>query len=495
MSEPERLVQPQSRPAEGARERVWMPARWRLHRQWRDALLRRMLALADVSAVLVVSVALATFVSGDVHQALWSAFFLPLWILLAKLFGLYDRDQRSLRHLTVDEIPTILMWALTGTAVVSVVMLIVASESLEVSTALRMWAIVASAAFVFRATMRWIWRRLVPPEATLIVGEGPLAEATRRKVEIFTDMHVVLAGTRVELPAEELRENPEWADRIDRIVLASHQIDETLIAELVTFCRKEQIKLSVVPPARGMFGTAVQLDHIADLPVVEYNTWAPSRSTLALKRVLDTVVSLGALILLSPLFVLIALAIKLDSRGPIVFGQRRAGFAGPPFRGYKFRARGSNAEELLPQRVSIAELHDPMFKLPNDPRVTRVGRVLRRTSLDELPQLWNVLRGEMSLVGPRPDVVEQVANYSEHDRGRLAVEPGITGLAQINGREEIPWPERIEQDLWYIQNWSLVLDAKILLRTVTQLLRTDERPLVDTMNIERARAREKAEST
>src|SRR6266545_4519643 len=462
MSEPERLVQPQSRPAEGARERVWMPARWRLHRQWRDALLRRMLALADASAVLVVSVALATFVSGDVHQALWSAFFLPLWILLAKLFGLYDRDQRSLRHLTVDEIPTILMWALTGTAVVSVVMLIVASESLEVSTALRMWAIVASAAFVSRATMRWIWRRLVPPEATLIVGEGPLAEATRRKVEIFPDMHVVLAGTRVELPAEELRENPEWADRIDRIVLASHQIDETLIAELVTFCRKEQIKLSVVPPARGMFGTAVQLDHISDLPVVEYNTWAPSRSTLALKRVLDTVVSLGALILLSPLFVLIALAIKLDSRGPIVFGQRRAGFAGRPFRVYKFRTMVSNAEELLPQLVSIAELHDPMFKLPNDPRVTRVGRVLRRTSLDELPQLWNVLRGEMSLVGPRPEEVEVVSLYQPAHRFRRAVKPGLTGPMQVFGRGQLTLEERLAVEREYIENLSLGRDLRIL---------------------------------
>src|SRR6266542_483194 len=408
MSEPERLVQPQSRPAEGARERVWMPARWRLHRQWRDALLRRMLALADASAVLVVSVALATFVSGDVHQALWSAFFLPLWILLAKLFGLYDRDQRSLRHL--------------------------------------------------------------PPEATLIVGEGPLAEATRRKVEIFPEMHVVLAGTRVELPAEELRENPEWADRIDRIVLASHQIDETLIAELVTFCRKEQIKLSVVPPARGMFGTAVQLDHIADLPVVEYNTWAPSRSTLALKRVLDTVVSLGALILLSPLFVLIALAIKLDSRGPIVFGQRRAGFAGRPFRVYKFRTMVSNAEELLPQLVSIAELHDPMFKLPNDPRVTRVGRVLRRTSLDELPQLWNVLRGEMSLVGPRPDLVEQAANYTAHDRRRLTVEPGITGPMQVYGRGALGFDERLAVEREYIENLSLTRDLRIIALTLTAVV-------------------------
>ena len=130
-----------------------------------------------------------------------------------------------------------------------------------------------------------------------------------------------------------------------------------------------------------------------------------------------------------------------------------------------------------------------MFKVPNDPRVTRVGRILRRTSLDELPQLWNVLRGEMSLVGPRPDILEQAANYTDHDRRRLTVEPGITGWSQVNGRESIGWPERIEQDLWYIDHWSPALDLKILWRTFRELGRSAEKPVVDTMNIERARAR------
>jgi lipopolysaccharide/colanic/teichoic acid biosynthesis glycosyltransferase len=135
---------------------------------------------------------------------------------------------------------------------------------------------------------------------------------------------------------------------------------------------------------------------------------------------------------------------------------------------------------------------DPYGVVENDPRITRPGRFLRRTSLDELPQLWNVLLGQMSLVGPRPDLVEQVENYSERDRGRLAVEPGITGWSQVNGREEIGWPERIEQDLWYIEHWSLGLDLKILLRTLAQIGRPEERPVEDTMNIERAR--EKAKS-
>jgi lipopolysaccharide/colanic/teichoic acid biosynthesis glycosyltransferase len=211
-----------------------------------------------------------------------------------------------------------------------------------------------------------------------------------------------------------------------------------------------------------------------------------------LKRVLDRVAAATLLIVFSPLIALLALWILLDDGRPVLLSQERVGKEDRRFRMLKFRTMVPNAIEL---GRTLKLTDDPYGIVPNDPRITRAGHFLRRTGLDELPQLWNVLRGEMSLVGPRPDVVEQVANYSDHDRRRLAVAPGITGLAQINGREEITWPERIEQDLWYIQNWSLALDAKILLRTVTQFRRSEERPVVDTMNIERARAREKAEST
>ena len=449
---------------------VRMPGRWRLHRQWQDALLRRMLALADASAALLVSVSLATFLGGGARIGLWSAFFVPLWIVLAKLFGLYDKDQRSLRHLTVDEVPSIFMWGLTATAVVSGLLLLLPDASLAVSTALWMWLIAGSAAFVFRGIMRFTWRRIVPPENTLIVGSGPLAEATRRKLDLFPDIHVVVAGAREELPAAELRAHPSWADQTDRIILASQQLDEALIAELVQFCRARQIKLSVVPPARGVFGTAVQLDHVADLPVVEYNTWAPSRSTLGLKRTGDFVISLAALVLLFPLFILIALAIAIDSRGPILFGQRRAGVDARPFRLYKFRTMVSNAEELLPQLVAIDELQDPMFKLPNDPRVTRMGRVLRRFSLDELPQLVNVLKGEMSLVGPRPEEVELVEMYAPEHRFRLKVKPGLTGPMQVYGRGQLTFDERLAVEREYIENLSLTRDLRILAMTLAAVV-------------------------
>jgi lipopolysaccharide/colanic/teichoic acid biosynthesis glycosyltransferase len=209
-----------------------------------------------------------------------------------------------------------------------------------------------------------------------------------------------------------------------------------------------------------------------------------------LKRVADRVAAAVLLVLLSPLLAAIAVWILLDGGRPVLLAQERVGKEGRRFTMLKFRTMVPNALELAHGLTD-----DPYGVVPDDPRITKPGGLLRRTSLDELPQLWNVLVGQMSLVGPRPDLVEQAANYTDRDRGRLAVEPGITGWSQVNGREEITWPERIEQDLWYIEHWSLGLDAKILLRTFTQLGREEERPVEDEMNIERARSREKAESS
>jgi lipopolysaccharide/colanic/teichoic acid biosynthesis glycosyltransferase len=168
----------------------------------------------------------------------------------------------------------------------------------------------------------------------------------------------------------------------------------------------------------------------------------------------------------------------------VIFRQRRAGKAGVPFAMHKFRTMVPNAIELG-RELQLSD--DPFGLLPNDPRITRSGRFLRRTSLDELPQLWDVLLGRMSLVGPRPDLVEQVANYEPGDRRRLAVKPGITGWAQVKGRDEIPWEERFRLDAWYVDNWSLGLDAKIVWLTFTQLGRGEPEPIEDTLNIERAK--------
>ena len=214
------------------------------------------------------------------------------------------------------------------------------------------------------------------------------------------------------------------------------------------------------------------------------------RIELWVKRVADRVIAACALVVLVPLFAAISLWVLLDSGRPVLITQLRARKGGAAFRMLKFRTMVADSVEAG-RALGLTE--DPFGIVPNDPRITRSGRFLRRTSLDELPQLLNIVRGEMSLVGPRPDLVEQVANYTEHDRRRLAVAPGITGWSQTHGREEIPWPERIELDIWYIENWSLWLDVKILLRTFAELFRREPEPVEDTMNIERARARREAE--
>ena len=206
----------------------------------------------------------------------------------------------------------------------------------------------------------------------------------------------------------------------------------------------------------------------------------------AVKRVLDPVAAAVGLIVLSPAYAGLALAVYLDSGRPMIFVSPRAGLNGRPFGMLKFRTMIPDAITVgREQRIS----EDPFGIVKSDPRITRVGRWLRRTGLDELPQLVNVVRGQMSLVGPRADLVEQAESYAERERRRLTVRPGITGWAQVNGRDSVSWPERFEQDLWYLDNWSLWLDAKILVRTVGELFRAEPEPIEDSLNIERAKNR------
>jgi lipopolysaccharide/colanic/teichoic acid biosynthesis glycosyltransferase len=190
-----------------------------------------------------------------------------------------------------------------------------------------------------------------------------------------------------------------------------------------------------------------------------------------LKRACDVVFSAAALVLLAPLFPLVVLAIRLDSRGPVIFTQLRAGAGGRPFRMYKLRTMTADAEESLSEIVRLEDLREPMFKLPNDPRVTRVGRLLRRFSFDELPQLVNVLRGQMSIVGPRPEQVELVERYAPEHRFRLEVKPGMTGPMQVFGRGELSFGERLAVELDYVENVSLGRDLRILFQTLPAIIR------------------------
>jgi lipopolysaccharide/colanic/teichoic acid biosynthesis glycosyltransferase len=190
----------------------------------------------------------------------------------------------------------------------------------------------------------------------------------------------------------------------------------------------------------------------------------------ATKRALDLTLSLLALCLLSPLLLLIAGMIKVGDGGPILFWQWRAGFEGRPFRFYKFRSMCVDAESQLGALRAKEERHSPRFKMKHDPRVTRIGRWLRRFSFDEIPQLWNVVLGDLSLVGPRPALPEEVARYEPHHHRRLEVPPGVTCTWQVSGRSLIPFEQQVELDLAYIRTRSLLLDAQILLRTVPAVL-------------------------
>jgi lipopolysaccharide/colanic/teichoic acid biosynthesis glycosyltransferase len=204
---------------------------------------------------------------------------------------------------------------------------------------------------------------------------------------------------------------------------------------------------------------------MGELPLLDFGFSDPPRSTQLLKRAIDLVVSAGLLVLLSPLLLAIALAIKLGSRGPVLFKQTRIGKDSKPFTMVKFRTMIAGAEDMVGQVVDTSALLEPSFKVPDDPRRTSVGRRLRRLSLDEIPQLWNVLRGEMSLVGPRPEEEQVVRLYDERQRVRLSVKPGLTGPMQVYGRGDLTFEERLALERDYIDNLSIAQDVAILLRT------------------------------
>jgi exopolysaccharide biosynthesis polyprenyl glycosylphosphotransferase len=429
-----------------------------------EPLLRRMLALGDMLAVSAAAVFVGFWGSGSA-AALLLVLSAPIWIVAAKFAGLYDRDHRTLRHLTVDELPWLLVWTLSSTALLTLLLAPFPALDLSSDDRLLVWGTVLGLGFTFRAGMRALWRRVTSPQRVLIVGDGPLAQAVVRKLELFPDIHAEVAG-RVESCSAMSEGLADLDGGLDRIVIACSELSEELLEKLLPFCRARRVKLTVIPPTRGMFGTATHLTHIADLPLLDYNTWDISRTTVALKRAFDIGLAVIGLVLLSPLFLLVGLATLIDSGRPVFFRQTRAGERGRPFQMLKFRTMVKDAEARLAELVPFDELEAPMFKLKADPRVTRVGRLLRRTSLDELPQLVNVLRGEMSIVGPRPEQLDLVERYAPEHQFRLQVKPGITGPMQVYGRGELTFDERLAVEREYVENLSLARDIRILLITL-----------------------------
>jgi exopolysaccharide biosynthesis polyprenyl glycosylphosphotransferase len=426
-----------------------------------------MLAMADVMAALVATLVLG--LHGGVDQLAWALVWVPAWVVLAKVIGLYDRDQRSLRHLTVDDVPLLIEWAVLGTIGLSLFVLLTPAEPLSASDALSFAAVVWISALVLRVLARRVWRAITPPERIAIFGSGPEAVAFRRKLALFPDLHMRIVEELDALEFDDARDR-DFPEMFDRLVFAPPSLEIPDLRGIVERCRTAGVKLTVVPPLESAFGASVRLAHLAELPVLEYETGGLARSTLFLKRALDLVVSSVMLVVLLPLFCVIAVAIKLDSRGPAFYRQIRAGEKGRPFRVLKFRSMVANAEELLPDIVSFDSLPEPVFKLHDDPRVTRCGRLLRRWSLDEFPQLWNVLIGDMSLVGPRPEQFDLVERYSEEERLRLELKPGITGPMQVYGRGDLDLKERLVVERDYIENLSITRDFRIMALTIGVVL-------------------------
>jgi exopolysaccharide biosynthesis polyprenyl glycosylphosphotransferase len=428
---------------------------------WKDALRRRMLAAADLVAILIAAAAVGLV--ADEGAALWIAASAPLWLVMAKLRGLYDRDHVRIRHLTLDESAGLFHWVVLCAAGISLLLITLTEAELTVGGALVMAATSFCAAFALRVAARALWRRVVPPERGIILGTGRIADAFARRLALESGHHLELVG---ELPLSD----DAWEARLDsepteRVIIAAHDLNEETLARVVSHCRSAGVKLSVAPPMRAMLGTAVELSHLAEQPLIEFRTWDPSRSTMLLKRTMDVVGAAVALVVLAPWLLVIALAVRIDSRGPSLFRQTRAGRDGKPFHMLKFRTMVRGAEERVAEVVCVEDLDEPAFKVRSDPRVTRVGRLLRRSSIDELPQLVNVLRGDMSLVGPRPEEVWLVERYREADRFRLEMRPGITGPMQVHGRGELTFQERMSVEREYVENYSLRKDVKILFQT------------------------------
>jgi exopolysaccharide biosynthesis polyprenyl glycosylphosphotransferase len=336
--------------------------------------------------------------------------------------------------------------------------------------------------FFLRGVMRFLWHRLTPAATGIVIGPPPAVDLVARRVSTHPETRLVLVGylsSQSEPAAVELPRLGAVADiasaardhTIERVIVTEGEMSEPTTERLIEECKATGLALTFLPQHYGLLGPGIELNRLAELPVLDFRFSDPPRSTVAMKRVMDVVISILMLILLSPLLMLIAVAILVDSGRPVFFRQRRVGEEGRSFKMVKFRTMVTDAEQRLPELIDVATLDQPAFKIPNDPRVTRIGRLLRRTSLDELPQLFNVLGGRMSLVGPRPEEEAVVALYDERQRGRLAVKPGITGPMQVYGRSDLTFEERLAMERDYLDNLSLLTDLAILLRTPLAIAR------------------------
>jgi exopolysaccharide biosynthesis polyprenyl glycosylphosphotransferase len=262
-------------------------------------------------------------------------------------------------------------------------------------------------------------------------------------------------------------------ETVDEVIFCCQRYDQEYLKQLVYSCQEVGVTFRFLSLMHQMIKSNSYPGYIDEYPIFTFTKTPTNYIAIQFKRVFDFVSSLFAIMVLSPVLALIAFIIKLDSKGPVLFKQTRVGLRGRLFQVYKFRTMVINAEELKAQLTNENEQGGPVFKMKNDPRITKAGRFLRKTSLDELPQLFNILRGEMSVVGPRPPIPKEVAEYERWQLRRLSMRPGLTCIWQVSGRNNIPFEQWMRLDLQYIDTWSLKLDFIIILKTIKVVLKGD----------------------
>jgi len=336
---------------------------------------------------------------------------------------------------------------------------------------------------------------------TLVVGRGPEAafcikEMSERPSLGYRVIGTVDSGTlSTEVQAtyegvpvvSDLSGLPEAirASGANEIIIADSHVDGDALFDVMMRCgRRRGVEFRIAPSLFNCLPSKTEVDQIGALPMIRLFREPLSDFARGTKRISDIIIAAFTLALLSPFWLLIALLIKFDSKGPIFYAQERVGMDGRIFVVYKFRTMRVDADSEIHREyqrkfiaghaeANVGDARKPAYKLRDDPRITRVGRILRRLSLDEVPQLINVLRGDMSVVGPRPPIPYEVEAYELRHRKRLDMKPGLTGLWQVSGRNRLPFEEMVKLDLFYIENWSLLFDMKIILRTVLVMLRGD----------------------
>lgn len=390
----------------------------------------------------------------------------PLWVVTFASLGLYTVDFKGRFW---PEFIRIVLGTLVN--VVLSLSIIFMAKRTDFSRLLLIYLWVVSFFLVF--VERFLWRLLriyllslgFGQRRVLVIGNTKEARCLEEVFRSFPHLgYKVMEIVSKDIPLRKLGLKVEKL-KINDIVQAEKNTSSELVEFLEELAREKKINLHFVPDLYQISIAKVEVDSYGGVPLLSVKKTPLEGWGRIIKRVFDLVVSLILLIILSPLFLLVTLAIKLDSKGPVFFSQVRVGRDGE-FIMYKFRTMVANAEALKRKLFKLNQRQGPLFKIKNDPRVTRVGKWLRRFYIDELPQLFNVLKGEMSLVGPRPHVPDEVAKYKNHHKEVLTIKPGMTGLAQISGAADLDFEEEVRLDTYYVHNWSFWLDVIILLKTV-----------------------------